>query len=306
MTPDRGAATVFAVLPARLARADEPSAWASAVLGQEHVGSFLEGPCFGPDGTLFVSDLAHGRILRVSPTGEPEEHLAYGGRPNGMAALGDGALVVADYEKGLLRIDAEGRVTVLVDRFRQEPFLGLSDLVVGREGEIYFSDQGQSDLRRPVGRVFRWAPGAGLELLMDGIASPNGVALSPSADMLYVAVTRANAVYRIPLRPDGTIGKVGVHLHLSGGTGGPDGLAVDADGGLAVAHYGLGRVWFFDRRGLLTGHLDTPGEETTNVAFGGRGNRTVYVTGGSSGTIWVGVAPEPVGSTPTALQRPGC
>lgn len=287
MRPDRGVVSTFAVLPDRLSRADEPSAWAKAVLGQESVSSFLEGPCFGADGTLFVSDLAHGRILRVSPGGDFEEHLAYGGRPNGMAALDDGTLVVADYERGLVGVATDGQVTVLADRFRQEPFLGLSDLVVGRVGEMYFSDQGQSDLRRPVGRIFRWSAGGGLELLMEGIASPNGVALSPDEDMLFVAVTRANAVYRIPLRPDGSIGKVGVHLHLSGGTGGPDGLAVDADGTLAVAHYGLGRIWFFDRRGLPAGHLDTPGEETTNVVFGGTGSRMVYITGGSSGTIWV-------------------
>ena len=115
-----------------------------------------------------------------------------------------------------------------------------------------------------------WRPNGCLEVLLEGIASPNGVALTPAEDTLYVAVTRANAVYRVPLRPDGSVGKVGVHLYLSGGTGGPDGLAVDRLGRLAVAHYGLGRVWLYDRRGLPVGYIDTPaGEGTTNVAYGG-------------------------------------
>jgi gluconolactonase len=265
-----------------------------AVLGQERIGSFLEGPCFTRDGTLYVSDLAHGRILRAGGDGRLQVHLDYGGAPNGMAALPDGSLIIADYMRGLLRLGRDLVLTTLADRFRHEPFLGLSDLVIARDGAVYVSDQGQSDLCRAVGRVFRWRQGSGLELLLENIASPNGLALSPAEDMLYVAVTRANAVYRVPLRPDGSIGKVGVHIHLSGGTGGPDGLAVDRLGGLVVAHYGLGRVWLFDRRGLPAGHIDTPtGEGTTNVAFGGPGGRSLFITEASTGSILVADAHVP-------------
>src|SRR5690349_11540843 len=99
-----GGCTVFARMPSELARDDRPCPWAAAVLGHEGIGSFLEGPCFTPDGTLYVSDLAHGRILRAGPGGRLEVHLDYGGAPNGMAALPDGSLLIADYERGLLRL----------------------------------------------------------------------------------------------------------------------------------------------------------------------------------------------------------
>jgi gluconolactonase len=112
------------------------------------------------------------------------------------------------------------------------------------------------------------------------------VALTPAEDTLYVAVTRANAVYRVPLRPDGSLGKAGVHLHLCGGSGGPDGLAVSPDGELAVAHFGLGRVWLFDRRGLAAGHVDvSTGDGITNVVFGGPDGRSLFITDASSGSI---------------------
>lgn len=287
-----GRASIFATVPDELRLDDRSCPWSIAVLGQEHIGSFLEGPCFAPDGTLYLSDLAHGRVLRIGADGGMSRYAEYGGAPNGMAALPDGSLVIADYQLGLLRLDPDCTVTVLANRFRHEPFLGLSDLVVGRCGEVYFSDQGQSDLRRPVGRVFRWSPALGLELLMEGLASPNGLALNPDETVLYVAVTRANAVYRIPLRPDGGVGKVGVHLHLSGGSGGPDGIAADRHGGLAVAHYGLGRVWLFDRRGLPRGHVDVAGEGTTNVAFGGPDLNFLYITEASTGTIHRYQSPE--------------
>jgi gluconolactonase len=289
-----GRCRIFAQVPPDLARDDRPCPWSMAVLGQERIGSFLEGPCFTPDGTLYVSDLAHGRILRAGDDGRLDVHLDYGGAPNGMAALPDGSLLIADYERGLLRLGADGTLTTLADRFRHEPFLGLSDIVIARDGAVYVSDQGQSDLRRPVGRVLRWRPASGLEVVLEAIASPNGLALTPAEDMLYVAVTRANAVYRVPLRSDGSVGKVGVHLYLSGGTGGPDGLAVDRLGGLAVAHYGLGRVWLFDRRGLPAGHIDTPaGEGTTNIAYGGPDGRSLYITDASTGSVLVAGAPEP-------------
>jgi gluconolactonase len=303
VTPLAGQAAVFATLPAELRRDDRPCAWSLAVLGQDRVGSFLEGPCFSPDGTLYASDLAHGRILRVGGTGRMEVHLEYGGAPNGLAALADGSLLIADYERGLLRLGPDMSLTTLVARFRHEPFLGLSDIVVDRGGAVYVSDQGQSDLRRPIGRVFRWHQARGLELLLDGIASPNGVALTPAGDALYIAVTRANAVYRMPLRADGSVGKVGVYLHLSGGTGGPDGLAVDRRGGLAVAHYGLGRVWLFDHRGLPAGYVDTPGGDgTTNVAYGGPEWASLYITEASTGSILVADAPEP--GHPLYSRRP--
>ena len=153
-----GRCRVFARVPPELARYDRPCPWSMAVLGQERIGSFLEGPCFTPDGTLCTS-----RISRTGGSCEPVTKAGwrstcdYGGAPNGMAALPDGSLLIADYERGLLRLGADRTLTTLADRFRHEPFLGLSDIVIGRDGAVYISDQGQSDQRRPVGRVFRLA-----------------------------------------------------------------------------------------------------------------------------------------------------
>ena len=277
----------FATLPAMLRQGDRPSEWADAVLGVSHVDSFLEGPCFARDGMLYVSDLAHGRIFAISPGGDVSVLLETDGEPNGMAIHRDGTLWVADYRHGIVAIDPATRKSrVVVDRYRYEALHGASDMVFGADGTLYFTDQGQSDLAHPTGRVFRYRAGEGLTVLMQGIASPNGIALSPAGDVLYVAVTRANSVYRIPLRADGRVGKVGVHLHLSGGSGGPDGLAADVEGGLAVAHFGLGRVWLYDALGQPDGWVDVPqGPGTTNVAYGGPDGRTLYVTEASSSTV---------------------
>ena len=81
-------------------------------------------------------------------------------------------------------------------------------------------------------------------------------------------MTRGNAVWRVPLMIDGGVSKVGLAIQLSGGLGGPDGMALDAEGGLVVAHIGLG-VWRFDALGRPTHFIDPPGRFVTNIAFKG-------------------------------------
>src|SRR5690606_15157312 len=100
------------------------------------------------------------------------------------------------------------------------------------------------------GGLYRLSAEGRLDRLLDNIPSPNGMALSGDDSTLYLAVTRANAVWRVPLAnfENGSPTRVGVYLQLSGGTG-PDGVAMGADGSLAVTHIGLGTVWFFDRLG---------------------------------------------------------
>jgi gluconolactonase len=82
------------------------------------------------------------------------------------------------------------------------------------------------------------------------------------------------------------VGKVSVYVHSAGGVGGPDGLAMAGDGGLAVAHYGLGCVRLYDGRGQLTDTITTPtGLGTTNVAYGLGETNVIYITEAETGSI---------------------
>ena len=103
---------------------------------------------------------------------------------------------------------------------------------------------------------------------------------------LYVAVTRGNCVWRVPFVRDGGIAKVGLYVQLSGGGGGPDGLALDEEGGLIVAHVGMGSVWTFNPMGEPVHRITScMGTHTTNVAFGWPDRNTLYITESASGTI---------------------
>jgi gluconolactonase len=140
-------------------------------------------------------------------------------------------------------------------------------------------------LHDPTGRVFRLRPDGGLTSLLDNVPSPNGIVLNRDETALYVAVTRANAVWRVPLLRDGGIGKVGTYIQLSGG-GGPDGLALDEQGGLAIAHVGLGSVWLVDAFGEPRHRVVGGGSaHTTNIAYGGLDRHTLYITDSGRGQI---------------------
>ncbi len=280
---------VFSRLPDAFRRKRRTD-WADANRAGAHLDSFLEGPCFDAAGNLFVVDVPFGRIFRVDPQGGWHLVAEYDGWPNGMKMRADGRLVVTDYRNGIVGIDpATGAVTPLLRDWRSESFKGVNDLTFAASGDLYFTDQGQTGLQDPTGRVFRLAADGGIDLLVDTVPSPNGLVLDLAEKSLYVAVTRANAVWRLPLFDRGRSSKVGTFIQLSGG-GGPDGLALDAEGGLVVAHLGTG-VWRFDRYGFPTHFVGPLGMTATNVAFGGPDGRDLFMTESETGEIRVARMP---------------
>lgn len=275
-------------------RKKQRTAWSDPNRGGQEVDCFIEGPSFDRAGNLYFVDIPFGRVFRLSPRGECELVVQYDGWPNGLKIDKDGRIFICDYKRGLMRLDAQrGEVTPVLIGRHSESFKGLNDLVFARNGDCYFTDQGQTGMQDPTGRLYRLSAGGRLECLVDTIPSPNGVVLNNAENRCFVAVTRQNAVWRVPLLPDGAITKVGTFLQLSGGAAGPDGLAIDREDGLYVCHLGIG-VWRFDASGVPT-HLFEPrvGSHITNLAFGGPDNRTLFMTESESGSILRAEAPVP-------------
>ena len=279
-------ADVFTSMPECYRRTGERSLWADANRGGAPVDSFLEGPVFDELGNLYVTDIPFGRIFRISPAGAWELIAQYDGEPNGMKFLNRSELLIADYRNGLMLCDiAGGTVRPYLTRRNSESFKGINDLVFDSRGNLYFTDQGQTGMHDPTGRLYRLRPDGQLDLLLSYAPSPNGLALSPDEKVLYLAVTRGNAVWRLPLLDDGSVAKVG-QFFTSYGPSGPDGLAVDQHGRLIVANPGLGYAWVLNHRAEPVLVLrSTEGMSLTNVAFGGAGRRTLYCTESVSGSI---------------------
>lgn len=281
--------TVFARIPDALRIRGRSSRWVEVQRGGAPTDCFLEGPSFDREGNLYVVDVPWGRIFRISPDGGTVEvFLEYDGEPNGLKIHRDGRIFVADYRHGIMVIDPQTRrVERFLERAILDRFKGINDLVFASNGDLYFTDQGMTGLHDPTGCLYRYTADGRLDRLLDNIPSPNGLVLSLDENAVFVNVTRGNCVWRVPLSPlTGMPYKVGNFIQLSGALGGPDGLAIDREGNLAVAHIGLGVVWLFSRLGEPLARINScEGLSVTNVAYGGPDHKTLYITESETGSI---------------------
>jgi gluconolactonase len=277
---------VFAELPSKFRRFNTPTAWANANRQGTAIDSFLEGPCFDSEGNLYVVDIPFGRVFRITPDGVWSVVIEYDGEPNGLALHPDGRLFITDYRNGLMAVHPKtGVLEGILTRRNSESFKGVNDLIFGKNGDLYFTDQGQTGLHDPTGRVYRYRPDGHLDCLIHNGPSPNGLTLSPQENVLFVAMTRDNSVWRVPLLPDGTTAKVGRFASFHG-TAGPDGMAMDSAGNVFAAHASLGRIFVLDPEGYEIAHIcSNSGTTTTNLAFGGRNKKTVFITDSQTGSV---------------------
>lgn len=278
---------VFSSMPAEFRKAGVRSAWADANKGGHPVDSFIEGPCFDWDGHLYLVDIPFGRIFKVAPDGTWSLVIEYDGWPNGLKIAADGRILVADYMNGLMELDpVRGTIRPILGHCNSESFKGCNDLHIGPSGEIYFTDQGQTGLHDPTGRVFRLSPDGRLDRLIANGLSPNGLVLDPRSSVLFVAMTRDNSIWRVPLMRDGGVAKVGRFASFFG-TSGPDGLALDSKGHLFVAHASLGHVFVLAPNGECIARIKScAGPTCTNVALD-EANHRLIVTESSTGSLLV-------------------
>ena len=279
----------FTSLPAKYRR-KRRTAWSGPNRQGAAVDSFVEGPSFDRQGNLWCVDIPFGRIFTIDRKGQWTLAVQYDGWPNGLKIHKDGRIFIADYKRGLMVLDPKsGAIEPRLETAFSEGFKGLNDLHFADNGDLYFTDQGQSGIADPSGRVWRLRAGGELQRLVNNAPSPNGITLNRKNSQVYVAVTRSQQVWRLPLMPGGTPSKTGVAIQLSGGHAGPDGIETDEEDGLLVCHLGVG-VWRFDANCLPT-HLVHAGRAhrlMTNIAFD---RKRLYITDSLNGEILVADMP---------------
>jgi gluconolactonase len=281
-------AETFSAMPDHFRRKGEATSWADANRPGVPTDSFVEGPSFDADGNLYIVDIPFGRIFKITPDAKWSLAVEYEGWPNGLKIGRDGRILVADYMHGIMELDAKsGRMQPILTSRNSESFRGCNDLHIASNGDIYFTDQGQTGLHDPTGKVYRLSTSGRLDCLIDTGISPNGLVLDPAEATLFVAMTRDNAVWRLPFMKDRSVSKVGRFCSLFGPSG-PDGITMDKAGRLFVAHASLGHVFVFAPNGELIARIkSSAGPTCTNVAIGGKNADRLYITESATGSILV-------------------
>jgi gluconolactonase len=286
-------ARVLTRMPDRFRRL-ERTEWADANRAGEPVDCFLEGPCYDAHGRLHVVDIPYGRIFRIEADGNWTLVAEYPGWPNGLKVQPDGVLLAADYRHGLVRIYPDtGATSAVLQTVMSESFKGLNDLTLHADESILFTDQGQTGLQDPTGRVWRLHKDGRLDKLIGTGPSPNGLVLNTAQTHLYVAMTRSCEVWRFLLRADAVVAKAQCFARVPAGLVGPDGLAMDTADRLYISNPGHGCVWVIDPFGVpLYRVQSSSGRMTTNCALT-PDERSLVITESETGSILIAEIPEP-------------
>jgi gluconolactonase len=275
-------------------------------------GAGGEGPAWHP--RLGVLSSGNGHVYQLTRDGQSRVYRK-GAGTNGLLFDPRGQLVACESDaRRITRTDADGKVTVLTDRYQGKRYNTPNDLTIDSRGRIYFSDPRYGDRKgmeirdgqgRTVEGVYRIDPdGKVTRVIGREVERANGVLVSAGDRYLYVADNNndhaggARKLWRFDLRPDGGVDLASKKLLYDWGKGrGPDGLKQDVGGRLYVAA-GLnkpsppaepdaavkGGIYVLSPEGKLLTFLAVPRDEVTNCAFGGDDLKTLYITAG--GTLY--------------------
>jgi gluconolactonase len=258
-------------------------------------GEFTEGPCLGPDGCIYFSDIGN-RILKFDPASDKTTVFRDpSGRSNGLKFNAKGELIACEGantggNRRISKTDKDGKVTAIADVWKGKRFNSPNDLALDAKGRIYFSDPRYvgSEMREIDSEsVYRIDPDGTVTQIITDVEKPNGIVLSPDQKTLYLAENnndpkKKRQLLAYSLRDDGTVGDKKV-LFDFGDDRGIDGMTVSSTG-LILATAGKGKnagLHVFTPEGKKLTMIPTP-EDPSNCCFGGKDLKTMYITAGKS------------------------
>jgi len=236
-----------------------------------------EGSTWSRDGFLIFSDYEVNRIYKYVPGKTTEVYREQSNGANGNTMDRQGRLYTCEYRsRRVTRTDRSGKIEVLADRFEGKRFNAPNDIVVRRDGHIYFSDP----LYTPLDHrdldffgVYHMTPSGQLEAIARTQTRPNGVTLSPDGKILYVSDTDKKVIRGYDLDKEGRASNE--RTVIANLEAGADGIRTDKKGNLYLAAHG---VAVYTPQGKLLGKIQPP-VNPRNLAFGDKDFRTLYMIG---------------------------
>lgn len=235
----------------------------------------IEGPAFDKKGQLYVVNFQRdGTIGKVHADGSCElfVQLPQGSIANSIQFNSRGEMLLADFSQhNILKVDMQTKqVSVLChdERFNQP-----NDLCINAKDQLFASDPKWAD---GTGQLWRIGPNGQATLLESGMGTTNGIELSPDEKFLYVNESVQRKVWRYEVDAAGNASNKSLFIEFP--DFGLDGMKCDKAGNLYIARWGKGAVAIVSPEGVLLREIGLKGKKCSNLVFGGKDGRTVYVT----------------------------
>lgn len=235
----------------------------------------IEGPAFDKKGQLFVVNYQHdGTIGKVAPNGDCSMfiELPTGSTANCIQFDSKGNMLLPDFTgHNILHVDMlTNNVSVYCHENRM---YSPNDLCLNRNGQLFASDP---DWKTSVGQLWRIDPNGNPVLLETNMGTTNGIELSPDEKTLYVNESIQLKVWKYDVDENGNIS--GKKLFYSFPDYGLDGMKCDKKGNLYIARWGKGTIVVLSPEGMFLREIPLKGKNCSNLVFGGKDGRTIFVT----------------------------
>jgi gluconolactonase len=239
---------------------------------------FTEGPAADAGGNIFFTDIPNNRIHKWSLDGKLSTFRENSGGANGLFFDKDGNLLACEgVGRRLVSIDPKGNVTVLADKYDGKRFNSLNDLWIDPKGGVYFTDPrygSRGNMEQDGEHVYYLAPERDkIVRVVDDMVRPNGVIGTTDGKRLYVADHGGGKTFVYTINKDGTLSNKKLFAPE-----GSDGMTLDNEGNVYLTTDG---VAVYNSSGKKIETIEVP-EKTTNVCFGGKDKRMLFITAGNS------------------------
>lgn len=244
--------------------------------------SGVEGPAVDKEGNLYAVNYAkEGTIGIVTPAGDHKifVELPAGSIGNGIRFTKKGNMLIADYTKhNVLKVDMKTKEIII---YANEPKMNQpNDIAIDKNDCVFASDP---NWKEGTGNIWRINKKGKVSLLEGNMGTTNGIEVSPDNKRLYVNESVQRKVWVYDLSPKGEISNKRVLIEFP--DFGMDGMRCDINGNLYIGRHGKGTVAIVSPEGKLVQEVVLTGKKPSNIAFGGKDGRTVYVTLQDQGNI---------------------
>ncbi len=252
---------------------------------------FTEGPAADAEGNIFFTDIPNNRIHKWPLPGTLSTFRENSGGANGLFFDKAGHLLVCEGgRRRLVSIDIKGKLTVLADKFDNKRLNSPNDLWPDPKGGVYFTDPRYgraNDLEQDGEHVYYLSPDRKrLIRVIDDMVKPNGVIGTPDGKLLYVTDHGGDKTFVYTINADGTLSNKKLFAPESS-----DGMTIDSEGNIYLTSMPASTLSSYDTAtnpvsvynaaGKKIETIEIP-ERPANVCFGGRDNRTLFITARTS------------------------